>query len=88
MFRRYWSQTEYNAREMRPRDADFTRLITFPDFLANDQRLECFCPGCKRTAYTDVNMLVTLGLGDRQVKRCWPRCRKCGSLGIWSFTGP
>ena len=63
MFRRSWPPTAYNAREMRPRDADFTRLITFRDFLANDQGLECFCPGCKRTAYTDVNMLVTWASG-------------------------
>ena len=33
-------------------------------------------------------MLVDLGLGDRQVKRCHPRRRECGSVGFWSFTGP
>jgi hypothetical protein len=45
-------------------------------------------PGCKRTVWTDVEMLVGNGLGNREVKRCRPRCRKCGHLGIWSFTGP
>src|SRR5688572_22633519 len=39
-------------------------------------------------AWTDVAMLVLNGLGDRKVKRYRPRCRKCGSDGIWSFTGP
>lgn len=67
---------------------DPTRLITFRDFLENRQGLECYCLGCTRTAHTDVAMLVDEGLGDRQVKRYRPTCRKCGSLGIWSFTGP
>lgn len=68
--------------------ADPTRLVTFRNFLDLDQGLECWCPGCKRTAWTDVALLVRNGLGDRQVKQGRPRCRKCGSVGIWSFTGP
>lgn len=67
---------------------DPLRLITFRDFLETAQGLACWCPGCQRTARTDVAMLVDAGLGDRQVKRCRPRCRKCGKVGIWSFTGP
>ena len=62
-------------------------LVTFRDFLDYDQGLECWCPGCKRTAWTDVAMLVRNGLGDREVKRCQPRCRKCGEVGVWSFVG-
>ena len=79
------SLAAHHARAMHP---DPTRLITFRDFLDNRQGLECYCPGCRRTAYTDVAMLVLNGLGDRQVKRYRPRCRKCGNSGIWSFSGP
>src|SRR5688572_32339427 len=66
---------------------DPTRLTTFRDFLDNRQGLDCYCPGCRRTAWTDVAMLVLHGLGDRMVKRYRPKCRKCGSVGIWSFSG-
>jgi hypothetical protein len=68
--------------------SDPSRLITFRDCLENRQGLDCYCPGCRRRAYTDVRMLVLNGLGDRNVKRYRPRCRRCGSIGIWSFTGP
>lgn len=68
--------------------ADPTRLVTFRDFLKNGQGLNCWCPGCQRYAYTDVAMLVRNGIGNREVKRCRPRCRKCGKVGVWSFTGP
>jgi hypothetical protein len=67
---------------------DPTRLLTFRDFLVNEQGLESWCPGCCRTAWTDVAMLVRNGLGNTEVKRCRPRCRKCDKVGIWSFTGP
>jgi hypothetical protein len=63
-------------------------LTTFKDFLDRDQGLACWCPGCKSEAYTDVAMLVRNGLADHEVKRHRPRCRKCGSVGVWSFTGP
>jgi|SRR5688572_24344404 len=66
---------------------DPTRLIAFHDFLENRQGLERYCPGYRRTAWTDVSVLVLNGLGDRQVKRYRPRCRKCGSVGVWSFSG-
>jgi len=67
---------------------DPTRLITFNDFLASNQGLDCWCLSCKRTAWTDVAELVRDGLGDKEVKLCRPRCRKCGKVGIWSFIGP
>jgi hypothetical protein len=79
------SLSRHHAPAMHP---DPTRLITFRDFPENCQGLDYYCPGCKRTAYTDVRMLVLNGLGDRKVKRYRPKCRKCGSVGIWSFTGP
>ena len=63
--------------------ADPTRLITFRDFLDCDQGLECWCPGCRRTAKTDVAMLVKGGLGDRQVEAvsaALPQVRQCGHL--------
>lgn len=78
-------QSAHHAPAMHP---DPTVLTTFRDFLDPDQGLESYCPGCKREAWTDVAMLVRNGLGDREVRLCRPRCRKCGSLGIWSFTGP
>jgi hypothetical protein len=68
--------------------SDHAPAITFRDFLDNRQGLDCYCPGCRRIAWTDVAMLVRNGLGDRHVKRFRPRCRKCGSVGIWSFSGP
>jgi hypothetical protein len=91
----YSNTTHRQGRPLRPSvnqyravHPDPTRLITFRDFLENRQGLECYCPGCRRTAWTDVAMLVSNGLGDREVKRYRPRCRKCGSVGIWSFSGP
>ena len=39
-------------------------------------------------ATTDLAMLVRNGLGDREVKRCRLRCRKCGKVWIRSFSGP
>ena len=77
--------TSDHAPAMHP---DPTRLITFRDFLENRQGLDCYCPGCRRSAWTDVQRLARNGLGDRPVKRCRPRCRKCGRVGIRSFTGP
>ena len=69
------SLVAHHAPAMHP---DPTRLITFRDFLDNRQGLECYCPGCRRTAYTDVAMLVLNDLEDRNVKGYRPRCRKCG----------
>lgn len=68
--------------------ADPRRLRTFRDFLDQGQGLQCWCPGCKRYAKVEASMWVTLGKGDREVKRCRPRCRRCGKVGIWSLTGP
>lgn len=54
----------HHAPDMHP---DPTALLTFGDFLRREQGLECYCPGCKRYAYTDVAMLVRSGLGAK-----WP----------------
>ena len=57
----HWASHVSNyAPAMHP---DPTRLITFGDFLENRRGLDCYCPGCRRTAYTDVRMLVLNGLG-------------------------
>ena len=51
---------------------DPTRLITFRDFLDNRQCLDCYCPGCRRTAWTDVEMLVRNGFGESQCETLSP----------------
>ena len=48
--------------------------------------LACWCPGCRRWAACDLRTLVRQGLGDRAIQACRPRCRKCGSVGVWSRT--
>ena len=42
--------------------SDPMQLVTFRDFLETGQGLECWCAGCRRTAATDVAMLVRNGL--------------------------
>jgi hypothetical protein len=51
-----------SVKQYRVIHPDPTRLITFRDFLENRQGLDCDCPGCRRTAYTDVAMLIRNGL--------------------------
>jgi hypothetical protein len=59
------------------------RLDTFRAFLKHGHRLDCYCRGCRRWASTDLAALVAAGLGDRLIRRCRPRYRKCGSIGEW-----
>jgi hypothetical protein len=61
---------------------------TFRQILEREYQLACFCPGCRRWATCDLAMLDRNGLGDRDVSRLHPRCRKCGSLGQWQVRGP
>lgn len=55
---------------------------TFRELLEHGYSLTCWCAGCSRLAACDLAMLVRNGLGDRQITRCKPKCRKRGSLGL------
>jgi hypothetical protein len=60
-------------------------LSTFAGLLTRNHNLAAWCPGCCRWATCDLKMLVRNGLDDRQIHRCRPRCRICGSLGEWQL---
>ena len=63
-------------------------LSTFRGLLDNGHGLDCWCPGCRMWAATDLAMLVVHGLGDRPIKDCRPKYRKCGSAGEWQVRAP
>jgi hypothetical protein len=77
------SLSRHHARAMQP-----TRIDTFADFLKHNYELACFCPGCRRWASCDFVALVAAGMGDRQVRKSRPKCRKCGSRGEWQVRAP
>ena len=64
------------------------RLDTFRALLEHEYQVGCWCPGCRRWATTDLEMLVRNGLGDRSITACKARCRKCGMEGQWQVRPP
>jgi hypothetical protein len=64
------------------------RLDTFAALLKHKHELACYCPGCRRWATVNLQMLVDAGLGDRDPMNCRPKCRKCGSYGKWQLRPP
>lgn len=49
------------------------RLDTFRGQLENGHGLDCWCPGCRRWAATDLAEHVRQGPGDRLIRNYQPR---------------
>lgn len=67
---------------------DRIELSTFAGLLEHGHGLAAWCPECRRWASCDLAMLVRNGLGGRDITRCRPTCRLCGSRGEWQVRAP